>query len=365
MPPRATPPPRPPRRRRRGRCRAPTPTRGRHPVSSRVADLAYAPRACTARGRALQGSGEEGSTLPEVSVVIAAHNQADFLGETIESVLAQTFRDWELVVVDDGSTDATPTVAARYAARDARVRCLSGPRQERAAARNRGLAATTGPLVAFLDADDLWRPEKLARQVAALRADPEAGLCYTVARFIDAGGRRLPIRKPPRPVAGDAFSTLVRGNLIIIASVLVRRACVDRVGAFDAALPVFGCEDWDLWLRVTRHWPVVAVEEELTLYRRHDGNTGSRQLLASALAVVDKTFAEAGTAERAGISPAAVRSLHYWYTIPGVEWTAALPLVVRALREAPATVGTRAAGAALAALCLPPAAARRLQRLFS
>jgi glycosyltransferase involved in cell wall biosynthesis len=305
---------------------------------------------------------EEVLPLPEVSVVVAAHNQADFLGETIESVLAQTFPDWELVVVDDGSTDATPAVAARYAARDARVRCLSGPRQERAAARNRGLAATTAPLVAFLDGDDLWHPDKLARQVTALRADPAAGLCYTVARFIDAGGHPLPIRKPRRVVAGDVFPLLVRGNVLIIASVLVRRACLDRVGTFDAALPVFGCEDWDLWLRVTRHWPVTAVDEELTLYRRHDGNTSWRQVMASALAVVDKTFAEAGTAERARLSRAGVRALHYWYNVPDAGRGAAVPLVLRALREAPATLATRAAAAALVALCLPAAAAARVRR---
>ena len=298
-----------------------------------------------------------------MSVVIAAHNQAGFLGETIESVLAQRFADWELVVVDDGSTDATAAVAGRYAERDPRVRCLSGAHEERAAARNRGLAATTAPLVAFLDGDDLWRPEKLARQVAVLRAEPAAGLCYTPARFVDVAGRPLRIRKPRRPIAGDVFPILVRGNVLILASVLVRRSCLERVGTFDATLPVFGCEDWDLWLRVTRQWPAAVVDEELTLYRRHDGNTGWAQVLASALAVVDKTFAEPGTTERAGLSRRGVRALHYWYNVPGAGRGAGLPLVLRALREAPATIATRAAAAALVALCLPDAVGERVRRL--
>ena len=268
-------------------------------------------------------------------------------------------------MVDDGSSDATRAVAEGFAARDGRVRCLSGPRQERAAARNRGLAATSGPLVAFLDADDLWLPAKLARQVAALAAEPEAGLCYTPARFVDVARRPLPIRKPPQTIAGDVFPTLARGNVLILASVLVRRACLDQVGAFDAALPVLGCEDWDLWLRVTRRWPVAVVDEELTLYRVHAGNTAWRQVLASALAVVDKTFADPGTAERAGGSRAAVRALHYWYNVAGAGRLAALPLVLHALREAPATAATRPAAAALVALCLPDVAARRLKRLFA
>ena len=140
--------------------------------------------------------------LAEVSVVIAAYNQASWLAQAIDSVRAQTFADWELVIVDDGSTDDTPAVVAR--AEDARIVYVRQARAERAAARNRGIAASTGRLVAFLDADDLWRPEKLARQVAALAADPAAGLCYTIARFIDAAGRPLPLRKPPRALASDA-----------------------------------------------------------------------------------------------------------------------------------------------------------------
>jgi glycosyltransferase involved in cell wall biosynthesis len=300
-----------------------------------------------------------------VSVVVAAWNQAAWLGQAIESVRAQTLADWELVVVDDGSTDATREVVARHAG-DGRIRYVHQAHGERSAARNRGIAASSAPLLAFLDADDLWLPEKLAKQVAALDADPAAGLCYTPARFVDAAGRPLPIRKPPRTIAGQVFARLMRGNVIILASVLVRRSCLDEVGGFDASLPAYGCEDWDLWLRIARRWPFAVVDEELTLYRRHGTNTAWRQVLASALAVIDKWYADPETARRAGRSRAAVRALHYWTNAAALAMerrSAALPLVVDALREFPAAALSRSAMATFATLVLPSAAVRTLRRL--
>src|SRR6185503_12070287 len=191
--------------------------------------------------------------MPSVSIVVATYNQAGFLTEAVASVRAQTFADWELLVVDDGSTDDTAAVAARFRDDD-RIRYLPGAHAERAVARNRGVAAATGDLVAFLDADDLWRPEKLARQVAALAAAPGAGACYTATRFVDGGGRPLPIRKPVRATAGRLFTAFARGNFVILASMVVRRSCLAALGGFDATLPVYGCEDWDLWLRRRGAW---------------------------------------------------------------------------------------------------------------
>src|SRR5262249_11645394 len=207
-----------------------------------------------------------------------------------------TFTDWELIVVDDGSTDDTRGVVARHAD-DVRVRCLSQTHAERSAARNRGIAASSGRLIAFLDADDLWLPEEVAGPGAAVDAHPGAGFCYTPARFIDAAGAPLALRKPKRTIAGDVFARLVRGNVIILASVVVRRAALERVGGFDASLAVYGCEDWDLWLRLAREHPVVVVAAELTLYRKHAANTAWQRGLESELRVPDKCYAEPTTAE--------------------------------------------------------------------
>jgi glycosyltransferase involved in cell wall biosynthesis len=303
--------------------------------------------------------------VAEVSVVIATRNHAAWLGDAIASVRAQTYTDWELVVVDDGSTDATRDVALRHAG-DRRVRYVHQAHAERSAARNRGIAETLAPLVAFLDADDRWLPEKLAKQVAALATEPAAGLCYTTARFVDAAGRPLPLRKPPRTIAGDVFPHLMRGNVIVLASVVVRRRCLEEVGGFDTKLPAYGCEDWDLWLRIARRWRFAVVDEELTLYRRHGANTAWRQVLASALAVVDKWYADPETARRAGRSRADVRALHYWVNAAGLaveRRSAALPLVADALRESPRAALTRSAVATVATLILPHAAVRALRRL--
>jgi hypothetical protein len=148
--------------------------------------------------------------------------------------------------------------------------------------------------------------------------------------------------------------------------VVVRRRCLEEVGGFDATLPVHGCEDWDLWLRFARRWPFAVVDEELTLYRRHGANTAWRQVLASALAVIDRWYADPETARRAGRSRAAVRALHYWTNAAALATerrSDALPLVAAALREFPAATLSRSAMAALTALVLPAAAVRSLRRL--
>jgi glycosyltransferase involved in cell wall biosynthesis len=304
-------------------------------------------------------------TAPAVSVVVATYNQAQWLDQTIASVRGQQCEDWELIVVDDGSTDGTAAVVARYAT-DARIRCLRQARQERAAARNRGIAESTGRLVAFLDADDVWRPEKLARQLAALEREPAAAFCYTLARFVDASGNPLPLRKPPHALGGCIFPALMRANRVILSSVLARRAILEEVGAFDATLPALGCEDWDLWLRLARRHPVAVVDEELTLYRQHPGNTSWRRVMESGLAVIDKHYGDPAVAREAGLSRAAARARLYWYNAgiaASVDRAAALPLMMQALRELPRTAVSRPAAGAMAALVLPPAAVRALGRI--
>ncbi len=260
--------------------------------------------------------------MPAVSVVIPAYNRAAFLGEAIESVRRQTFQDWELVVVNDGSTDRIGEVVARYRD-DPRIRYVSQPHQERSAARNRGIEASSGPYVALLDADDCWMPDKLVKQVAAMAKHPEAGLCYTLTRRMDAAGTCL---DPPRQAADavpeplslggwgtpsgsgrSATSTnrflarLLRHNCVGTSSVLLRRRCLERVGLFDTNLPAFGREDWDVWLRIARWYAILTIPEELSCYRVYTGNSSQEENFRSGLAVLDKCCRDRDFLKEAGM----------------------------------------------------------------
>jgi len=293
---------------------------------------------------------------PRVAVVLATRNQARWLPATIASVRAQTLRDFELVVVDDASTDETPAIAAAAAAEDTRVRVLRVSRRERAAARNHGVAATSAPLVAFLDGDDLWASEKLARQVERLDAAPAAALCYTVARYVDADDRPLAIRRPPVVVEGDVFPALARANRMILSSVVVRRAALDAAGGFDETLQVLGCEDWDLWLRLARSHPVVAVDAELTRYRVHAANTAQTAVLASGILVLERLYRDPGAATAARLSRRDALAALHWYHASAARDAGrlrALGIARRAFAAAPASVVTRPALGALARIVLP------------
>jgi glycosyltransferase involved in cell wall biosynthesis len=300
---------------------------------------------------------------PSVSVVVATRDRARWIAETIESVQRQTFTDWELVVVDDGSTDDTAQVVARYAG-DERIRWIPRVAEGRSAARNHGIAISSAPLVAFQDADDLWEPTKLARQVDALAADPAAGLCYTAARFVDVTGTRLDMRKPPEPLAGNALPRLARGNVVILASVVVRRTALDAVGAFEPTL--HACEDWDLWLRIARRFPFAFVDEELTLYRVHPGNTARAAVLEGGLRVVDRLYADPDMPRLTHLTRAEARARLYWYdagTLATEDTAAARDLARQAFRESPRTITSRPALGALAALLLPTPALKAVRRL--
>lgn len=212
---------------------------------------------------------------PAVAVVVPAFNAASTLDETLRSVRRQTFRNLEIVVVEDGSTDATAEIAARHAEADPRVRLLRQANAGVAAARNRGLADTTAALVAFVDADDLWVGDKIERQVAAMEAaGPQCGLVYGWSAWIDEASRI--VARDHRPcVRGDAMRALCLGNFIGNASsALFRRGVLEAVGGFDETLRARGaqgCEDYAIFLRVAERRRFDVVEDFLTGYRQTAG----------------------------------------------------------------------------------------------
>ncbi|MFY9621706.1 MAG: glycosyltransferase [Pyrinomonadaceae bacterium] len=234
------------------------------------------------------------SKSPLVSVVMPAYNAARHIAESIESVREQTFEDWELIVVDDGSTDDTRIIVETYAAREARLRCFQRPNGGPAAARNTGLREARGTLVAFLDADDLWLSGKLEAQLALLE-EKDVDLVYTDGDIFSDEATQSPDERF-HIVAGETrgvemFRTLFASNHIGTLSVLVKREALDAVGLFDENLVGGICEDYDLWLRLARNGAsFYGIAEKLVKYRRHAASTTHTpsKLFAAMLAVLKK-----------------------------------------------------------------------------
>jgi glycosyltransferase involved in cell wall biosynthesis len=198
---------------------------------------------------------------PLVSVIIPTYNRAGLVRQAVASVKAQTFRDFEVVVVDDGGTDGTYEVLSA----DCELRVLRHPhRQGVAAARNLGVAAARGEWLAFLDSDDLWLPDKLARQISWLEGAPELLICQTDETWVRRGVR---VNKPAahRKVAGRIFLPSLARCMISPSAVMLHRRLLQDHGAFDETLPA--AEDYDLWLRLTWRYEVGLVDEPLVIKR--------------------------------------------------------------------------------------------------
>lgn len=208
---------------------------------------------------------------PIVSIVTPCFNAEHTLARTLDSVLAQTFADYEWIVVNDGSTDRSREVLEGYAQRfGGRLVVVDQPNSGQTVAKNTGLARARGEFIAFLDADDLWHPEKLARQVALMQARPELGLVYSQGHYIDPEDRTLGPLDSSDAYRGQCFTQLLLKNDIVASSVMVRRSALDAVGHFDPELRA--CENWELWTRIAHRFPIDRVEERLTLYRQHPNN---------------------------------------------------------------------------------------------
>jgi len=185
-----------------------------------------------------------------VSAVTPVYNRAAFLAEALDSALSQGFDGLEVVVVDDGSTDGTPGVLARYGDR---IRAVRQENAGQSAAWNACLSLARGDVVAFLDSDDAWLPGKLARQVPLLEADPGAALLYAEVEYMDGEGRPLPdARRAKRTPSGEVLRDLLSDNFLRTPTVLARRSALLEAGGFRPGLS--HGNDWDMWLRVaTRH----------------------------------------------------------------------------------------------------------------
>ncbi|MGH9797079.1 MAG: glycosyltransferase family 2 protein [Candidatus Polarisedimenticolia bacterium] len=211
---------------------------------------------------------------PRVSVIIPAYNRADLLPATLESVFAQGWREFEIVVVDDGSTDGTAALLASYGDR---IRWVAQQNRGVAAARNRGIREARGAFLAFLDSDDLWEPDALGKIMQAFEDHPDAGLVAIMAREITAAGERTGIVYGKR-TPGPFFSTagLLWGDQGGCSWFVVRRDVLERVGLYDESLR--SAEECDLCLRLSFVTRMVVVREPLLLRRAHPGNLSRNRL---------------------------------------------------------------------------------------
>jgi hypothetical protein len=214
------------------------------------------------------------SHAPQVSVVLPVWNAERYLAGAIESVLAQSFADFELLVVDDGSTDGSAALIRRY--RDRRIRRILNEKNLGVTrSLNLGLELARGRYVARMDADDLCAPERLERQVAFLDAHPEVALVATRARWIDAAGAQIGIIDTPAD--GETLRRrLRRNNWIVHGTVMMRAEAVRALGGYDESME--RSQDYDLWLRISERHPVAALSEVLYTWRDHGAGVSRRHV---------------------------------------------------------------------------------------
>ena len=227
--------------------------------------------------------------MPKVSVIIPAYNALAYLAETVDSVFKQTFYDWELLIVDDGSSDGTAAWAKQIT--DLRVRLISQKNQGSSVARNTGITAAKGEYIALLDADDLWEPSKLEKQVRFLEQNPSIGLVDTWTTLINQKGKSTG-RIILSSAEGDVWKQLVQFKPVCCcdSTPLIRRSCFDNVGLFNPDLPYL--EDLDMWIRLAYVYEFAAIKEPLVRYRQHpqSKSTNCKGTLEAFRTIIEKAF---------------------------------------------------------------------------
>ncbi|MFH2125245.1 MAG: glycosyltransferase family 2 protein [Pseudomonadota bacterium] len=223
-----------------------------------------------------------------VSVVVPTYNRAHTLGSTVDSILAQTYEPFELIVVDDGSQDHTAQVMDAYLKKDSRVTYLVKPNGGVASARNLGVRSAKGEFIGFCDSDDIWMPEKLTRQVPLFQ-DPAVTLVYAGVLLLHADGHTSPNIRGGY-CEGHCFETLLTHNRVACSTALVRTAALNRDDLFNERHELQGVEDKHLWIRLARKGTLAAVREPLVLYRLSQASVSSdeeRMLNAELLCLDD------------------------------------------------------------------------------
>ncbi|NET38053.1 MAG: glycosyltransferase [Cyanothece sp. SIO1E1] len=254
--------------------------------------------------------------MPTISVIVPVYNGEGTIKRTIESVLNQTWKDFELIVINDGSQDSTLEILDRVS--DPRLRIFSYPNAGLSASRNRGFAQSSGEFIAFLDADDLWTEDKLEAQLASLLSTPQAAVSYSWTDCIDESDQLLR-RGGYITLNGDVYKELLVVNFLANGSnPLIRRKALAEIGEFDETLTAG--EDWDMWLRLAADYPFVAVPSPKVLYRQPTNSMSANVLRQEqeCLKVIERAFNQAPESLQC-LKPYSLANLYKYLTSKALE----------------------------------------------
>jgi len=311
--------------------------------------------------------------MPKISVVIPAYNAAKTIKETIQSVLNQTFTDFELIIINDGSQDATLEIVESIP--DPRIRLFCYPNAGPTVSRNRGIFQAVGDYISFIDADDLWTPDKLESQFNALQANPQAAVAYSWTNSIDERGKLLR-RGFYVELNGDVYKTLLVINFLENGSnPLIRRTALVEMGGFEESL-THG-EDWDMWLRLASSYDFVAVSSPQVLYRISPGSASSDVFKQEegCLIMIERAFTQVPESLQ-NLKRLTLANLYKYLTSKALEGIpsranslAAARFLGLALRNDPSLLRTRVLGKVLfkiaLTLMLPSQQTQRFFRRFN
>ena len=273
---------------------------------------------------------------PLVSIITPTYNRAEFIGRAIESVLQQSVIQWELLVVDDGSTDNTNDVLAAYE-NDPRIHCVYQPNRGQSVARNNALKRIQGDFVGFLDSDDLWCAQKLELQLAVFETHPDVDIVHGDESMIDSKGMEIS-RQNMRRYSGHIARELLADNSVSITTALVRRKCFDEMGGFDTSVGV--ADDYDLWLRFSARYRFHYEPGIVASYRVMEDQISSdkRRRFAANEMIIKNFLAKYGDQldrrdKRWGLARFYCRSARYFASVG--ERGTAMNFVLMAFRNAP------------------------------
>ncbi len=280
-----------------------------------------------------------------ISVIIPVFNGQNTIKKTIESVLNQTWKDYELIIINDGSTDSTEEVISNIS--DPRIKVFNYPNAGPSASRNRGIAIASGKYISFIDADDLWTPDKLEKQLQKLEENPQAKIAYSWTNYIDEFDNFL---YPGSHITanGNVYEKLLLTNFIENGSnPLIDRQALIEIGGFDKSL--FAAEDLDVWFKLAIKYEFVAVPSPQILYRVSTNSLSSNlaRMEKQSLEVIDRAFGRAPESLQ-NLKPKSVSKLYLYLTIKSLEGrvtrekgTAALRYYINAVKNNISLLQTR------------------------